>query len=56
MDSDSTEDDDDMVMISEGCAYLRCERQGGRAFFAFMRPFCRRKNGLNKEGDHGYVK
>ncbi len=55
MDSDSTEDNDDTIMISEGCAYLRCDRQGGRAFFAFMSLFWREQNGIIQEGDHGYV-
>ena len=55
MDGDSTGDNDDTVMISNKVAYLRCDGQGGRAFFAFMHPFCMIQDGIIKEGDHGYV-
>lgn len=55
MDSDSTGDNDDTIMISNKMAYLRCDGQGGRAFFAFISLFCAKQNGIIDEGDHGHV-
>lgn len=55
MDGDSTQSDDDNIMIRNGSAYLRCAKQGRRAFFAFQPLFGDPINRTMNKGDHEYV-